>query len=70
MMPDPLTADDRRLLNDIMGEEQPEGFAEKVYAYYRDANRADRTSRAQMYLHLGMACGLLMRQAEKGRTSR
>lgn len=41
--------------------DDPKQAVELLFAYYRDADRADRTSRAQMYLHLGMLSGLVLR---------
>jgi hypothetical protein len=50
---------DTELLAAIMECRDPALFGRLVYIYYHDADRAERTSRAQLYLHLGMLCGLL-----------
>jgi hypothetical protein len=55
------TDDDRALLMAIAKARDPVVFADLVAAFYRDADRADRTPRWQLYLHLGMACGVIMR---------
>ena len=55
-------ADDRAQLAAIMdATSEPEHLANLVFTYYRDADRADRTSRSQMYLHLGMLAGAVLR---------
>ena len=61
---DLLTADDKQRLVAIMDAATPEQVAARVYDYYHDADRADRTSRVQMYLHLGMLAGAVMRAIE------
>ena len=48
-----LTDDDRARLAAILDAHDPVELANLIYGYYRDADRADRTSRSQMYLHLG-----------------
>lgn len=65
-----LRAADKKLLRALMDERNPEAFAAQLFAYYRDRDRADRTSREQMYLHLGMCAGQIVRAAARGRRSR
>jgi len=56
-----LTADDRARLTEIFEAHEPEQLAARIFDYYHDPDRADRTSRSQMYLHLGMLAGAVMR---------
>jgi hypothetical protein len=56
-----LTNDDRKRLGAIHAARDPEEIVTRMYDYYHDRDRADRTSREQMYLHLGMLSGLVMR---------
>jgi len=65
-MNEALTAMDRQLLAEIMDTADPEQLAIRVFTYYHDSDRADRTSRSQMYLHMGMLTGALLR-AQDGR---
>jgi hypothetical protein len=67
-----LTADDRRRLEEIMaatelGRGSPERIAQLLFEYYHDADRAERTSRSQMYLHMGMLTGAVMKLLEERR---
>jgi hypothetical protein len=56
---------DAELLAAIMDAvDDPWTFVNAVHAFYADRDRADRTSREQLYLHLGMACGMIMRGQE------
>ncbi|RPH52615.1 MAG: hypothetical protein EHM91_00115 [Planctomycetota bacterium] len=64
-----LTAADRRRLNKIMASPDPVLIAERVFAYYRDGGRADRTPRSYMYLHMGMLAGAVMRLTDDTRRS-
>jgi hypothetical protein len=61
----PLTDDDRAALQAIFDSaddlRNPHAFVEQMYAYYHDMDRANRTPRSSMYLHLGMCCGLIER---------
>lgn len=41
--------------------DDPMEFVTLVHAYYADQARADGTSRALMHLHLGIACGMILR---------
>jgi hypothetical protein len=59
-----LTADDKKRLLEIHETTDPEQLAGRLFDYYHDANRADRTSRSQMYLHMGMLTGAVMRVLE------
>ena len=63
MTDDDVRADDERQLIAIMEEHDPVRFAHLLFTYYHDNDRADRTSRHQMYLHLGMAA--LSRRGER-----
>jgi hypothetical protein len=73
-LPDDRTTDaDREALKaifDFDASADPHGFVVAVFDYYHDANRADRTPRASMYLHLGMCCGVIERliAAQQGRS--
>lgn len=58
-----LTADDRERLAEIATTDDPLRLAQLVHQYYRDADRADRTPRAWLYLHLGLIAGRLERLA-------
>ena len=60
-----MTRDDERLCAEIMDSHDPATLARLLYAYYHDADRADRTARSFMYLHLGMLCGAVMAQVDK-----
>jgi hypothetical protein len=39
----------------------PQLIARQVWEYYHDADRADRTPREILYLHMGILAGLIMR---------
>jgi hypothetical protein len=59
---DTLRPDDRTHLLAMLPLMQPEGgnaLAQAVRDYYRDADRADRTPRQVMYMHLGTLCAQL-----------
>lgn len=58
-MPDQPT--DKELLAALFEENDPVEFAQKLYAFYHDADRADRTSRDYIYLHLGLATGMILK---------
>lgn len=64
---DDRTPEDLELAQALMGEDDPERFAAQLFDYYHDNDRADRTPRSTMYLHLGMAAGLIMRMVSEGR---
>jgi hypothetical protein len=56
---------DERLRKELMDSiDDPMLFVNRLHAYYYDADRADRTPRAVLYLHLGMLCGLVMKQRQ------
>ena len=57
----PLTAADRQLLLEIMETNDPAQLAARLHTYYADLDRADRTPRPQLYLHLGLLTGAVMR---------
>jgi hypothetical protein len=65
-----LTDDDRARLAAIHETSDPEQIVTRMYDYYHDRDRADRTSREQMYLHLGMLSGLVMRVIGERKVSR
>jgi hypothetical protein len=58
---DAVTDDDKERLTAIMDATNPEELARLLFEYYHDADRGDRTSRSQMYLHMGMLTGAVMR---------
>ena len=65
-----LTPDDERLLwamHDAITD--PPTFLAALQAYYRDGDRADRTSRALLNLHLGMCAGVIQRLLEGPRAA-
>jgi hypothetical protein len=57
-----LTPLDREMLAAIM-DAPPTLAAALLHAYYADADRADRTPRGALYLHLGLLIGLIDREA-------
>jgi len=65
-----LTTDDKKRLTEIFEAPDPEQMAARIFDYYHDADRADRTSRSQMYLHMGMLAGAVMRALDGGRPAR
>lgn len=52
-----LTKDDEVLLEAINAEQDPVLVSRKIYDYYHDLDRANRTPREYLYLHLGMLHG-------------
>ncbi len=66
---DRRTDDDLMHARAIMGETDPEVIARRVFEYYHDADRADRTPRLTMYLHIGLLAGALMRACVPRETS-
>jgi hypothetical protein len=62
-----LTDDDRSALRGIADEQDPHGFVDKVHSYYANTDRANRTPRALLYLHLGMSAGHILRLLERPR---
>lgn len=57
---------DFRLRTEIMDRvNDPVALVDAICAYYRDADRADRTPRAMLYLHIGLLAGAIMRQRER-----
>ena len=62
---DLLKPDDHLRLRDIEQEHDPILLAGLIRAYHRDADRANRTPRSFLYLHLGMLAGALERLIEK-----
>jgi hypothetical protein len=57
------SADDDARLCEILEAvgSAPSHLGALLYDYYRDKGRADRTSRELLYLHLGIAAGVLRR---------
>ena len=64
---DALRAADQRRLDAIHQATAPDEIASLLFDYYHDADRAARTSRSQMYLHLGMLTGLVVRLLDQQR---
>lgn len=63
---DRTTDEDRELLRAIWDcTNDPPRFMNLVFAYYHDADRADRTPRSWMYLHLGQLTGVVGRLLEE-----
>jgi hypothetical protein len=58
-----LTVDDRDLLKDILDATTDDECIALIVQYYRDADRADRTPRPVLYLHIGLLCGMAQRIA-------
>jgi len=64
-----MTDDDHRTDADLtlaaalVREDDPVTLAALMHAYYRDLDRAERTPRSTLYLHLGLVCGTLDRVA-------
>jgi hypothetical protein len=61
-----LTADDRARLAAITADADDATLARRVLGYYRDLDRAERTPRGLLYLHLGLLAGRLTRRAPIG----
>ena len=51
---DTLRPEDVALLRDIEATKNPRDMQAKLYTYYTDADRADRTPRPVLYLHMGI----------------
>lgn len=54
-----LTDDDRRLLQQISDSGTAEEGTALLTAYYGDLDRADRTPRIFLYLHMGLLAGFV-----------
>lgn len=50
---------DDELLAGILAAPDLRALHDRILAFYRDADRADRTSREMLYLHLGLLSGAL-----------
>jgi hypothetical protein len=62
---------DAELLREIAGAvEDPAQLVDLIHAYYYDADRADRTPRYVLYLHLGMLSGVILKQQQQDRLLR
>jgi hypothetical protein len=60
-MPTNLTRDDAELLDAIFGATNDSHHcARLLHKYYHDADRADRTPRELMYLHIGLLVGMIL----------
>jgi hypothetical protein len=46
--------------------DDPRRITEAIRAYYFDRDRADRTSRELLYLHVGLLCGVILRLLDDG----
>lgn len=58
--------DDRRSHEQIMAAvADPAELVARLRDHYADRDRADRTSREAMYLHIGMLCGVVLRLHER-----
>lgn len=62
-----IQTDDQTRLTEIVECHDPDRLARLMFDYYHDADRADRTSRSQMYLHLGMLSGAILRVVDDRR---
>lgn len=60
-MTEPPAKTDRELLTELFNEDDPVEFAQRLYAFYHDIDRANRTSREYMYLHMGLAVGMILK---------
>lgn len=56
-----MTPEDRASLAEILAEKDEMRCVELICDFYRDADRAQRTPRSFIYLHLGMLSGMVMR---------
>jgi hypothetical protein len=64
-MADQRTDADRTLAAEILAEADDAEVAKRVFTYYRDAERAARTPRGTLYLHIGVLCGLVLKRARE-----
>lgn len=55
-----LLPDDEKRLWALHHTRSPVVFASRLFDYYHDTNRADRTSRSLMYLHFGMVTARIL----------
>jgi len=55
------TDDDFALARVLMETDDPDELFHRVFAYYQDKDRADRTPRETLYLHIGLLCGMFFR---------
>jgi len=55
-----MQPDDAVLLRKIMFTTDPVVTAFLIRRYYGDLDRAERTPRGLLYLHLGMLCGIVL----------
>ena len=64
---DDRTADDHAAAQAIMAAvDDADELVQRIYAYYQDANRAERTPRHTLYLHMGLLAGAYMRATKGG----
>jgi hypothetical protein len=57
----PTRKTDAQLLTEIDDSKDDRRTVELMMAFYCDNDRAERTSRAQLYFHLGTLCGMVAR---------
>jgi hypothetical protein len=55
---------DEELRREILAAHDPMQLVNLIHAYYFDRDRADRTPREVLYLHLGMLSGVIVRQTQ------
>ena len=54
-----MNEEDIVLLKQIAMVSSPLETAKLIFKFYQDLDRADRTPRITMYLHLGILCGII-----------
>ena len=60
----------KELQQAILDADTPEAFVRAVHALYRNLDHADALSRESLYLHLGMAIGMIERMLREGAAPR
>jgi hypothetical protein len=60
-----LSDSDKHFLQTIDETTEPQAMAELIHLYYGDFDRANRTPRSFLYLHLGMLAGAVARLGSK-----
>jgi hypothetical protein len=69
-MTTPLTDDDQARLAAIAQTRDPVTLSTLMHRYYGDKDRAERTPRDLLYLHLGLLCGVIERLAREQMAAR